>query len=93
MDTFTRGDQREYERYLRDGLAFVCNGVELGEKWTRIHRSDCRFLQRSRTGVLTSYTKYCARDLKDLLRGLRQVIDFRPVPCHFCREAGRVVIG
>ncbi|MBI5289597.1 MAG: hypothetical protein HY873_11560 [Chloroflexi bacterium] len=92
MEIFEKSQQKDYERYLKQGLAYVCNGSELGEKWTRIHRSDCGHLHKTRTGVTTSYTKYCARELDELLRGLKQHIDFTPVACFFCREAGRVDI-
>jgi hypothetical protein len=86
-------DERGYAAYLRLGLSYVCNAMEAGPEFRRIHRSDCWSLNLTKTGIRTSYSKLCSDHLRELVREVTSRVGpegegFRF--CHFCRQADRI---
>lgn len=60
--------EREYEEFLRGG-GFVCNGLDMGSKWHRVHRAECRSLNHAgwaRRGNRTNVRKAASRKLSEL---------------------------
>ena len=67
--------EAEYQQFLREGAAFICNNLKTGQQYHKVHRSDCNILNNSgpaKTGSHTSVAKLCSRDLNDLVRALTQ---------------------
>jgi len=89
-------DDRGYEKYLSLGQAYVCNGIGMGTRWHRIHRSDCNSLNRggqAKDGLRTSVGKICSRDLQSLVATITREFGVEGSGfsyCDFCSRADRV---
>lgn len=58
--------EADYTRYVAEGPAFVCNGLDMTSEYHRLHYSTCNMLNRAgsaSTGLHTSVRKACSRDL------------------------------
>ena len=85
--------EREYATYLRQGLAFVCNGMDMGPEWRRLHRTDCPMLSIHPSKIKTSVAKACSRDLRELTSWLTSRLGPEGSGftfCSFCQRAGRL---
>jgi hypothetical protein len=85
--------EHEYAAYMRQGVSFVCNGLDMGTEWHRLHQSDCPMLHRNKDELPTSVAKACSRDLKELIRWLTMRFGGEGEGfqfCYFCRQAGRL---
>jgi hypothetical protein len=75
MVTEFHNQEAEYARFLAGGGGFVCNGLDMGPEWRRLHRSDCVMLHRAGPasyGLHTSVKKAGSRSLSDLIRWLEE---------------------
>ena len=90
MATPFHNQEAEYEQFLHEGTAFVCNNLETGRQYHKVHRSDCNILNRAgpaKTGLHTSVAKLGSHDLDDLIQELTR--DYGPEGtgftfCQFC---------
>jgi hypothetical protein len=79
--------EAEYAAYLAEAPAFVCNGLDMGAEYHRVHYAHCNSLNRAgpaSTGLHTSVRKACSRDLNDLVAWLEANHGGASVGYQFC---------
>ena len=81
--------ESEYETFLAEAPAFVCNNLDTGLQYHRLHKSECNTLNRAgpaRFGLHTSVKKAGSHELAELVRWLSRNYGSEGEGFTYCRH-------
>lgn len=87
MSVYFENHESDYEAFLAAGPAFVCNNINMGVGYHRLHKSACNMLNEAgpaKHGKHTSVAKWCSRDLDELVATLTKLFGPEGVGFQYC---------